>query len=99
MRLRGKHAEDAQLRNVEFVTEQCADIDKRSVGHLAKRRCDFLFLRQREEFLPRLREVAAFDRGQKMVVNRAAHKTSRARDFLDGFAALEPAQCFTLAVI
>ncbi len=95
----GNCAEHPQQADVVFSAEQRADINKRSVGHLAKRRCDFLFLRGREELLPCPRELAAFNRGQKMVVNRIAHKTAGSRDFIHGFTTLKAPQRFKLAIV
>ncbi len=70
-----------------------------AITGLAERGCNFLFLRGREESLPRLREFAAFDCSQQMAVDRAAHKTAGARDFIHGFAALEAPQRFKLTIV
>ena len=63
-----------------------------------ERRRNFFFLRGREESVP-LDEFAAFDGGQKMAVDRAAHKAAGAGNLFDRFAPLKSSQCFSLAVI
>jgi len=65
--------ENAQQADVVLSAEQGADIYERTIADLAERRRNFLFLRGREEPVT-LDQFAAFDRGQKMAVNRLGTK-------------------------
>jgi hypothetical protein len=50
---------------------------------------DFFLLRCRKESRSFLRELAAFNRCEKVPVNRAVHETAGVRDLFNRFAALE----------
>ena len=83
----GERAENPQLPYVVFTAEQGANIDKLAIVYLAKRSCDFLFLRRGEESIPRRRaNLPALDRGEEMRVNRAGHKSARPRNLTNRFS-------------
>ena len=62
---------------------------KSTIGNLVKGRSDFFFLRRCKESHSCLRELAAFNRSEKVTVNRALHETAGPRDLFNRFAALE----------
>jgi hypothetical protein len=80
--VRRKRAKHAQLTDIVFATEQCSDIGQFSIADLAERGRDFHLLRHGEESIS-LDGLARLDGSDKMSVNRAAHESARACDFID----------------